>query len=218
MNFEPMYDNIVIEPIEAEKVTKGGIHIPEPDHAKQYAEGTVVAVGPGRISSSVATGQGVGETISDLVPLRSKVGDVVVYRKMTEMPIKDDDGNFSHCYVTTQYESGFYLGIGLTGDYAINLVLSHQVWELPLGETYIISLSIDGKNLGLFESYSVDRKGLRIEIGNQQYIYKRLRFGRRLVVSAQKQDFYFSLKGTNKALTKVRECVRCFKIIDGKIE
>jgi hypothetical protein len=132
--------------------------------------------------------------------------------------IKDDDGNFSHCYVTAQYESGFYFGIGLTGDYAINLVLSHQEWELPLGETHIVSLSIDGKNLGLFEAYSVDRKGLRIEIGNQQYIYKRLRFGRRLVVSAQKQDFYFSLKGTNKALTKVRECVRCFKIMDGKIE
>ena len=91
MIFEPMYDNIIIEPKKAEEKTASGLYIPEPDHENAYAEGTVVAVGLGRISSSVAT-QKVGETITDLVPLRSNVGDVVLYRKMTEVPIKDDNG------------------------------------------------------------------------------------------------------------------------------
>ena len=47
-NFRPFDDRIVVEPLEAEEKTAGGILLP--DSAKQKPQrGTVIAVGPGKL-------------------------------------------------------------------------------------------------------------------------------------------------------------------------
>jgi chaperonin GroES len=69
MKIEPLDDRIVVEQMEAEEVTKGGIVLP--DTAKEKPQqGRVVAVGPGRILDT-------GERAKPAV----KPGDVVVYAK-----------------------------------------------------------------------------------------------------------------------------------------
>jgi chaperonin GroES len=69
MAVKPLADRILIEQVEAEKKTAGGIYIP--DNAKEKPQkGNVVAVGPGRISDA-------GQTIA----LSVKAGDVVLYGK-----------------------------------------------------------------------------------------------------------------------------------------
>jgi chaperonin GroES len=69
MAVKPLADRILIEQVEAEKKTAGGIYIP--DNAKEKPQkGNVVAVGPGRISDT-------GQTIA----LSVKAGDVVLYGK-----------------------------------------------------------------------------------------------------------------------------------------
>ena len=69
MAVKPLADRILIEQVEAEKKTAGGIYIP--DNAKEKPQkGNVVAVGPGRISDA-------GQTIA----LSVKEGDVVLYGK-----------------------------------------------------------------------------------------------------------------------------------------
>ena len=78
MAIKPLADRVVIETLEAEKKTAGGIYIP--DNAKEKPQkGKVVAVGPGRISES-------GETIK----ISLSEGDVVLYGKYAGTEVSDE--------------------------------------------------------------------------------------------------------------------------------
>ncbi|MBL7140459.1 MAG: co-chaperone GroES [Planctomycetes bacterium] len=78
MKIEPLEDRVVVEPLEAEEVTKGGIVLP--DTAKERPqEGKVVAVGPGKMLET-------GERAKPAV----KKGDTVVYAKYGGMEIEVD--------------------------------------------------------------------------------------------------------------------------------
>ena len=80
MAIRPLGDKVVVKPSEAEDKSAGGIILP--DNAKQKPqEGTVIAVGNGRVLDS-------GERRE----LTVKVGDVVVYSKYggTEFKLDGD--------------------------------------------------------------------------------------------------------------------------------
>lgn len=69
ISLKPMDDRIVVEPVEAEEVTAGGIVLP--DSAKEKPQrGTVLAVGPGKLLDSGERGE-----------LSVAVGDEVLYGK-----------------------------------------------------------------------------------------------------------------------------------------
>lgn len=76
---QPLGDRVIVEPIEPEEQTKGGIILP--DTAKERPrEGKVIAVGPGRVDED-------GERI----PIPVKVGDIVIFTEFggTEVKIGD---------------------------------------------------------------------------------------------------------------------------------
>jgi len=75
----PLADRLIVKPIEREKVTKGGIYLPDTAKEKPQ-EGEVVAVGPGRLSED-------GKRIA----MDIKVGDIVIYAKYGAAEIKVDD-------------------------------------------------------------------------------------------------------------------------------
>jgi len=69
MKIRPLDDRVVVEPIEAEETTAGGIVLP--DTAKEKPQrGIVVAVGPGRLLDNGERGE-----------LSVAVGDEVIYGK-----------------------------------------------------------------------------------------------------------------------------------------
>ncbi len=75
---KPLEDRIVIQQLAAEEVTTSGIIIP--DSAKEKPqEGTVVAVGPGRIDDN-----------GNRVPLDVSIGDVVLYSRYGGTEVKYD--------------------------------------------------------------------------------------------------------------------------------
>ena len=76
---KPLADRVVVKPIEREKVSKGGIVLPDTVKEKPQ-EGEVVAVGPGRLSED-------GKRIA----MEVKVGDRVIYAKYGGTEIKIDD-------------------------------------------------------------------------------------------------------------------------------
>jgi chaperonin GroES len=81
MKIEPLDDRVVVEPMEAEEKTKGGILLP--DTAKEKpVKGKVLATGPGRLTDK-------GERIAPAV----KKGDTVVYAKYggTEIEVDGKD-------------------------------------------------------------------------------------------------------------------------------
>lgn len=81
MNLRPLHDRVVVQPLEEEEKTAGGIIIP--DSAKEKPmQGKVIACGPGARGDD-----------GKLVPLDVKKGDRVLYGKWsgTEVRIEGKD-------------------------------------------------------------------------------------------------------------------------------
>jgi chaperonin GroES len=82
MKIEPLEDRIVVEPLEAEEKTKGGIVLP--DSAKEKPQkAKVIAVGPGRVTDD-------GKRIAPSV----KKGDTVVFAKYGGSEVEVDDKEY----------------------------------------------------------------------------------------------------------------------------
>ncbi|UCE19932.1 MAG: co-chaperone GroES [Gemmatimonadota bacterium] len=69
MKLKPLDDRVVVKPLEAEEVKKGGIIIPDTAKEKPQ-EGEVIAVGPGRMSD---TGK--------RIPVEVKKGERILFGK-----------------------------------------------------------------------------------------------------------------------------------------
>jgi len=80
VEIQPLADRIVVKPLEAEEVTKGGIVLPDTAKEKPQ-EGKVVAVGKGKITES-------GKVQSPEI----KVGDRILYGKYSGTEISTTKG------------------------------------------------------------------------------------------------------------------------------
>lgn len=79
MNIKPLADYVLIEPVTAEEKTKSGIFLPETVEKERPEQGTVVAVGPGKKTSS-----------GKIIPLEIEVGDNVLFTKYGPNEIEVD--------------------------------------------------------------------------------------------------------------------------------
>jgi chaperonin GroES len=78
MAFRPLHDRVVIQRVEEEEKTKGGIIIPDTAKEKPM-EGKVIAVGPGARGDD-----------GKLVPMDVKKGDRVLFGKWSGTEVKLD--------------------------------------------------------------------------------------------------------------------------------
>ena len=79
VKIQPLGDRILVKPLEAKEVKKGGIIIPDTAKEKPQ-EGKVVAAGKGKISED-----------GKLMPMELKAGDRILYGKYSGSEIKIDD-------------------------------------------------------------------------------------------------------------------------------
>jgi chaperonin GroES len=73
---QPLGDRVIIEPLEAEEKTAGGILIPDTAKEKQQ-KGKVIATGKGRLDEN-----------GKLIPLEVKVNDEVLFGRYSGTEIK----------------------------------------------------------------------------------------------------------------------------------
>jgi chaperonin GroES len=78
MKFRPLHDRVVVQRVDAEEKSKGGIIIPDTAKEKPQ-EGKVVAVGPGARDEA-----------GKLVPLDVKAGDRILFGKWSGTEVKLD--------------------------------------------------------------------------------------------------------------------------------
>src|SRR5580704_1928845 len=78
MKFRPLHDRVVIERVDAEAKTAGGIIIPDTAQEKPQ-EGKVIAVGPGGRDEN-----------GKLIPIELKVGDRILFGKWSGTEVKID--------------------------------------------------------------------------------------------------------------------------------
>ena len=81
LSLKPLSDRVVVEPAAAEEKSSGGIILPDTAQEKPQ-QGTVVAIGPGKVSDS-----------GTLVEMSVKDGDKILYGKYsgTEVNISGTD-------------------------------------------------------------------------------------------------------------------------------
>ena len=83
MNFRPLHDRVLVQPLDGEEKTAGGIIIP--DTAKEKpSEGKVIAVGPGTKTED-----------GKILPMEVKVGDLVLFGKWSGTEVKIDGVEYS---------------------------------------------------------------------------------------------------------------------------
>jgi len=83
MNFRPLHDRVLVQPLDGEEKTAGGIIIP--DTAKEKpSEGKVIAVGPGAKTED-----------GKILPMEVKVGAIVLFGKWSGTEVKIDGVEYS---------------------------------------------------------------------------------------------------------------------------
>jgi len=75
-------ERVIVQPIELEQQTKGGIFLPDTAKEKPQ-EGNVVAVGPGRVADD-----------GSRIPMELAAGDKVIYSKFAGTEYKDGDDEY----------------------------------------------------------------------------------------------------------------------------
>lgn len=81
-DIKPLADRVLVEPVEKEEVSPGGIVLPETAKEKPQ-EGTVLAVGPGRLLDD-----------GERAPMEVKVKDRVLYAKYAGTELKRGDTKY----------------------------------------------------------------------------------------------------------------------------
>ncbi len=79
MNIRPLQDRIIVERVEEETKTAGGIIIPDTVSKEKPQEGKIVAAGKGKVTAE-----------GKVLPLDVKEGDLVLFGKYAGSEIKVD--------------------------------------------------------------------------------------------------------------------------------
>ncbi len=82
MQVKPLADRVLIKPMEASEMKKGGIIIPDTAKEKPQ-EGEIIEVGPGRVTDD-----------GKKIPLEVKKGDKVLYGKYSGTEVTIDDKEY----------------------------------------------------------------------------------------------------------------------------
>jgi len=83
MNVKPLADNVLIEPVPQEEKTKSGIFLPESAKKERPEQGTVMAVGSGKKTSS-----------GKIIEMEVKVGDKVLFTQYGPNEIEIDNKEY----------------------------------------------------------------------------------------------------------------------------
>ncbi len=79
----PLADRVVIKPLEREEKTKGGLYLPDTASKEKPQEGTIMAVGEGKLDDN-----------GRRVPVSVKAGDKVLFAKYAGTEVKLDDVDY----------------------------------------------------------------------------------------------------------------------------
>ena len=82
ITLRPLGDRVIVKPVTREEKTKGGIYLPDTAAKEKPMEGTVIAVGPGRLLDD-----------GKRTPVDVEVGARIVFAKYagTEFKTEDDE-------------------------------------------------------------------------------------------------------------------------------
>jgi hypothetical protein len=110
--------------------------------------------------------------------------------------------------MSTAYQSGISMFFAISENYTWRLGWSNTNWNLNVGQTYTVSLTVDGVNAGTVQAKAVNKQFAVAELPAQATLFDMFRRGNLLTMVYGTDRFQFSLLGTNAALTMLGNCTR----------
>jgi hypothetical protein len=138
---------------------------------------------------------------------QAALAQTIVVGSWTGDAYYDDTGRFSHCAVATHYVSGITLAFGVARDFSFRMVAGHEAWNMPVGSQYELVYQIDNYRPLYETAEAMTSNSVFISFRNAEELFDLLRKGYSLTIYSQGQRFFFDLKGSNRALTAVVDCV-----------
>ena len=83
MQLRPLNDHVIVEPVEREQVSKGGIVLPDTADKEKPEKGKVLAIGPGKLLED-----------GRRAVMSVKAGDTVVFKKYSPDEVKIDEKEY----------------------------------------------------------------------------------------------------------------------------
>jgi chaperonin GroES len=80
--YKPLSNRVLIEPVAEEKMSKGGIVLPDNADKKKQSRGTVIAVGPGKVNDK-----------GERMPMAVAIGQSVLFKEPWGEENKIEDGD-----------------------------------------------------------------------------------------------------------------------------
>lgn len=118
-----------------------------------------------------------------------------------------ENGEFSHCAITAEYQSGDSLILSITAQGEIVLGVSNPRWQLREGSEYPVWLSIDRRELGKHQAIANLETAAFVFLPYSDDLIRLLRKGQVLTMETRSDSLVYRLTGTNAALPRVQDCV-----------
>ncbi len=118
----------------------------------------------------------------------------------------DVNGGFSHCAISSTYNSGISL-IFIASSTGWALHLYNPAWQLQQGQQYTISYYIDYNRGNQAQATALTADMVEIILPVSDEAFSQFRFGNQLTVIAASQTFVFNLTGTSSALSALGACL-----------
>jgi hypothetical protein len=120
---------------------------------------------------------------------------------------RSDNGQFTHCSLAATYNSDITLLFVIDVEYQLKVGLAKDGWRMQEDSIYQVGIDIDGRSHGRHDAKALSHDVLLISLGNDATLYDHLRRGRELTVAAARENMYFELEGTARALPELLDCV-----------
>jgi chaperonin GroES len=83
MKLQPLFNNVIVKPLQAEEMTKSGIVLPSVADKENPEKGEIIACGPGKVNNK-----------GELVKMSVQVGDKVIFKKYSPDEVEIDNEKY----------------------------------------------------------------------------------------------------------------------------
>lgn len=133
-------------------------------------------------------------------------GSQFVYENWKGVAYSNSNG-FSHCAISTTYNSGVELHFAIDKNGKWRLGISDPKWKRRVGDTFPVRYQIDRYQPVAASAYVVAPQFALVELIDKPFLFRMFRYGKSLHVRAGQDVYDFDLKGTLQALARASDCV-----------
>jgi hypothetical protein len=120
------------------------------------------------------------------------------------------NSEFSHCVISTSYNSGMGLLFAITKGWGFNVGVTDPRWKLEKGKSYDVIFRVDNRFERHLPAAVVTDQLAMVSFVDPDAVpaFNALRHGRLLTIKANETEFSFDLSDTSVALMRLVECAK----------